>query len=139
MFGGIVLNRPVGGINVAAVERLKQVKGGYARVVWMPTFDSENEVRDNPVFTVADGLFWLYQQVERNSIVRKLQVMKLRGQASESSDAATRFRPAALVANVAAPPTGFRHAAPAAPGDSTRTIVCRRARGGCRSVGRGAG
>jgi len=43
---------------------------------------SDVEVRDNPVFTVADGLFWLYQQVERNSIVRKLQVMKLRGQAS---------------------------------------------------------
>ena len=43
---------------------------------------TEGEIRDNPVFTVADGLFWLYQQVERNSIVRKLQVMKLRGQAS---------------------------------------------------------
>jgi len=43
---------------------------------------TEGEVRDNPVFTVADGLFWLTQQVERNSIVRKLQVMKLRGQAS---------------------------------------------------------
>jgi circadian clock protein KaiC len=42
----------------------------------------EGEIRDNPVFTVADGLFWLYQQVERNSIVRKLQVMKLRGQIS---------------------------------------------------------
>lgn len=42
----------------------------------------EGEVRDNPVFTVADGLIWLYQQVERNSIVRKLQVMKVRGQAS---------------------------------------------------------
>ena len=40
---------------------------------------AEGEIRDNPVFTVADGLFWLYQQVERNSIVRKLQVMKLRG------------------------------------------------------------
>jgi len=40
------------------------------------------EIRDNPVFTVADGLFWLYQSVERNSIVRKLQIMKLRGQAS---------------------------------------------------------
>ncbi|MEJ7640025.1 MAG: ATPase domain-containing protein, partial [Singulisphaera sp.] len=38
--------------------------------------------RDNPVFTVADGLFWLYQHVERNSVVRKMQVMKLRGQAS---------------------------------------------------------
>jgi circadian clock protein KaiC len=43
---------------------------------------AEGEIRDNPVFTVADGLLWLYQQVERNSIVRKLQVMKRRGQAS---------------------------------------------------------
>jgi circadian clock protein KaiC len=43
---------------------------------------SEAELVDNPVFTVADGLFWLYQQVERNSVVRKLQVMKLRGQMS---------------------------------------------------------
>jgi circadian clock protein KaiC len=42
----------------------------------------EEEIRDNPVFTVADGLFWLHQSVERNSIVRKMQVMKLRGQAS---------------------------------------------------------
>lgn len=42
----------------------------------------EGELRDNPVFTVADGLLWLYQSVERNSIVRKLQVVKLRGQES---------------------------------------------------------
>jgi circadian clock protein KaiC len=42
----------------------------------------EAELRDNPVFTVADGLLWLYQSVERNSIVRKMQVMKLRGQES---------------------------------------------------------
>ena len=42
---------------------------------------SDSELRDNPVFTVADGLFWLYQSVERNSIVRKLQIMKIRGQA----------------------------------------------------------
>ena len=40
------------------------------------------ELRDNPVFTVADGLLWLSQSTERNSIVRKLQVMKLRGQES---------------------------------------------------------
>jgi circadian clock protein KaiC len=42
----------------------------------------EGEIRDNPVFTVADGLFWLYQSAERNSIVRKMQIMKLRGQES---------------------------------------------------------
>ncbi|MEO5717088.1 MAG: ATPase domain-containing protein [Chthoniobacterales bacterium] len=42
----------------------------------------ESEIRDNPVFTVADGLFWLTQNPERNSVVRKLQIMKLRGQES---------------------------------------------------------
>ncbi len=41
--------------------------------------DSEKE--DNPIFTVADGILWLSQIVERNSIVRKLQVVKMRGQA----------------------------------------------------------
>jgi circadian clock protein KaiC len=42
----------------------------------------EGELRDNPVFTVADGLFWLYQTIERNSIVRRMQIMKMRGQES---------------------------------------------------------
>ncbi|HEX7049495.1 MAG TPA: ATPase domain-containing protein [Longimicrobiales bacterium] len=41
----------------------------------------EMEMRDNPVFTVADGILWLHQAVERNSVVRKLQVLKMRGQA----------------------------------------------------------
>ncbi|HEU4686194.1 MAG TPA: ATPase domain-containing protein [Nitrospira sp.] len=43
---------------------------------------AESELRDNPVFTVADGLIWLYQSAERNSIVRKMQIMKMRGQES---------------------------------------------------------
>jgi circadian clock protein KaiC len=34
----------------------------------------------NPVFTVADGLIWLHQSVERNSMVRKIEIMKMRGQ-----------------------------------------------------------
>jgi circadian clock protein KaiC len=36
--------------------------------------------RDNAVFTVADGIVWLSQSVERNSVVRKMQVQKMRGQ-----------------------------------------------------------
>jgi circadian clock protein KaiC len=36
----------------------------------------------NPVFTVADGLIWLRQSVMRNSVVRKLEIMKMRGQAT---------------------------------------------------------
>ena len=42
----------------------------------------EDEIRDNPLFTMVDGIFWLSQVSERNSVVRKLQIMKLRGQAS---------------------------------------------------------
>ena len=45
IFGGIDLNRTVGGINPAAVERMTMMKGGWGRVVWMPTFDAENQVR----------------------------------------------------------------------------------------------
>jgi hypothetical protein len=47
IFGGIDLNLTVGGINPAAVERMTMVKGGWGRVVWMPTFDAENQVRDS--------------------------------------------------------------------------------------------
>ncbi|MGD0661757.1 MAG: ATPase domain-containing protein [Syntrophorhabdales bacterium] len=42
----------------------------------------EGDMRGNPAFTVCDGLFWLYQVVERNAVVRKLQIVKLRGQSS---------------------------------------------------------
>jgi hypothetical protein len=45
VFGGIDLNRTVGGINPAAVEHMTRVSGGWGRVVWMPTFDAENQVR----------------------------------------------------------------------------------------------
>jgi hypothetical protein len=45
VFGGIDLNLPVGGMNPAAVEHMTQVSGGYGRVVWMSTFDAENQVR----------------------------------------------------------------------------------------------
>lgn len=39
-YGGIVLNRSVGGINVEAVERMAAMTGGHGRIVWMPTVDA---------------------------------------------------------------------------------------------------
>lgn len=39
------------------------------------------EEQRNPVFTVADGVLWLTQDTDRNSVVRKLQVVKQRGRA----------------------------------------------------------
>jgi hypothetical protein len=43
VFGGISLDLTVGGVNPAAVEWMTKVKGGYGKVVWLPTFDSENQ------------------------------------------------------------------------------------------------
>jgi circadian clock protein KaiC len=42
---------------------------------------TERELKD-PIFTVADGILWLSQEVNRNSVVRRLQVVKMRGMAS---------------------------------------------------------
>ena len=45
VFGGIDLNLPVGGMNAHAVEHMAQANGGWGRMVWMSTFDAENQVR----------------------------------------------------------------------------------------------
>ncbi len=47
VFGGISLDLTNGGVNPAAVEWMTKVKGGYGKVVWMPTFDSEYQVRQS--------------------------------------------------------------------------------------------
>ncbi|HYJ18084.1 MAG TPA: DUF6282 family protein [Burkholderiales bacterium] len=45
IFGGIVLNKSVGGINPAAVEWMHRMSGGRGKVVWLPTFDSDMHVK----------------------------------------------------------------------------------------------
>src|SRR5258708_26535935 len=45
IFGGIVLNNAVGGINPAAVEWMHRTSGGRSKVVWLPTFDSDMHVK----------------------------------------------------------------------------------------------
>jgi hypothetical protein len=45
VFGGIVLNSAVGGINADAVNWMWRMQGGYGRVVWFPTFDADNHVK----------------------------------------------------------------------------------------------
>ena len=46
VYGGITLNRSVGGINPAAVANMATITGRLGRVVWLPTFDSENNSPD---------------------------------------------------------------------------------------------
>lgn len=64
------------------VQRLAMLLASFQATTFLIGEYSDSEIRDNPVFTVADGLFWLSQISERNSVVRKLQILKLRGQAS---------------------------------------------------------
>jgi hypothetical protein len=60
VFGGIVLNKAVGGINPDAVEWMHRVYGGRGKVVWLPTFESDKHVKtfgkpDAVGLTVAPG------------------------------------------------------------------------------------
>jgi hypothetical protein len=43
VYGSVVLNRAVGGVNPVAVEQAALIKGGRLRMVWMPTFDAGDE------------------------------------------------------------------------------------------------
>jgi hypothetical protein len=54
VFGGITLNRAVGGLNPQAVEWMWRMQGGHGRVVWFPTFDADNHVRKSG--TAPSGL-----------------------------------------------------------------------------------
>jgi len=48
LFGGVVLNRAVGGINPVAVEAMALTKGGRGKVVYMPTVDAEYRSTPGP-------------------------------------------------------------------------------------------
>jgi len=71
--------------SAARLQRFLQ-ELGLLMTTWQATsfligeYFSEHD--PDPVFTVADGLIWLRRSVERNSVVRKLDVAKMRGQAS---------------------------------------------------------
>jgi len=45
VFGGIVLNKAVGGINPDAVEWMHRVYGSRGKIVWLPTFEADRHVK----------------------------------------------------------------------------------------------
>jgi hypothetical protein len=47
VFGAVTLDTAVGGVNPQAVRYMVDVVGNLGRIVWMPTHDSEHEVRFN--------------------------------------------------------------------------------------------
>jgi hypothetical protein len=59
VFGAVTLDTPIGGVNPQAVRYMVDVTGGFGRIVWLPTHDSEHEVTYNketrPSVRVSQG------------------------------------------------------------------------------------
>lgn len=86
IFGGIDLNRSVGGVNPAAVERMIMMAGGYGRVVWFPTFDSENAVKteksNRPFVSVSKNGQLLPEVIDVIRLIAQKQLMMETGHSS---------------------------------------------------------
>ncbi len=63
------------------VQRLALQMTGWNATTFLIGEYQMLEVKENPLFTIADGILWLSQDVNRNAMVRKIQVVKMRGQA----------------------------------------------------------
>jgi circadian clock protein KaiC len=78
------------------IQRLAQFLTSWEATSFLVGEYDAAEMRDNPVFTMTDGLFWLSQVAEGNSVVRKLQIIKLRGAGSVSGLHTVRISDAGL-------------------------------------------
>ena len=77
---GTLAARPGGQMELTDfMQRLALALTSYEATTFLIGEYDEGE-HDSAVFTVADGLVWLSQPIDRNSVVRKLQVVKMRGQ-----------------------------------------------------------
>jgi hypothetical protein len=90
IFGGIALNLTVGGINAAAVERMTRVEGGFGKIVWMPTFDAENQVRfskENRPFVIISREGRLLPEVSKVlDIIARHDLVLATGHSSPAED-----------------------------------------------------
>src|SRR5687768_2752244 len=64
------------------LHRLAQFLTSWQATTFLVGEYVPEEIEGDPLFTMVDGIFWLSQVTERNSVVRKLQILKLRGQAT---------------------------------------------------------
>jgi circadian clock protein KaiC len=84
------------------------------------------ESETHPVFTVADGMLLLDQSVHRNSMVRKIQILKMRGQATSPGIHTFRISSAGIVvfpAAVVRDDTGTAVTADRAPRNEARLAM----------------
>jgi circadian clock protein KaiC len=105
--------------NVSALQQFAQ-QLGVQMTSWQATTFLIGEylapeAESSPIFTVADGILWMSQNMHRNSMVRKMQVVKMRGQAQAPglhtfriSDSGIQIFPRAIVQPVDALKSAIR-------------------------------
>jgi circadian clock protein KaiC len=82
-FRSVVLASQKGSDTFISVQQLIQ-RLGTLMTSWQATTFLIGEYVDtsdpSPIFTIADGVIWLHQSNQRNSVVRKIEITKMRGQ-----------------------------------------------------------
>jgi len=90
IFGAIALDRAVGGVNPEAVRQAAAFKGKKLRVVWMPTFDSENDVtfskQNRPFASIQRDGKLLPDTMEVLKIIARENIVLATGHSSASED-----------------------------------------------------
>ena len=90
IFGAIALDRAVGGVNPEAVRQAAAFKGKKLRVVWMPTFDSENDVtfskQNRPFASIQRDGKLLPETMEVLKIIARENIVLATGHSSASED-----------------------------------------------------
>ncbi|MDE0396021.1 MAG: DUF6282 family protein [Gammaproteobacteria bacterium] len=82
VYGGIVLNRAVGGINPVAVESMASTTGRLGRMVWLPTFDSEHNSPDSDNVAITRNGALLPEVVEVFDVMREYDLALATGHVS---------------------------------------------------------
>src|SRR4051812_39822928 len=65
------------------VQRLAMHLTSWQATTFLLGEYAEAQIRENPLFTMADGLLAMNQRVSRNSMVRQVQALKMRGNAPQ--------------------------------------------------------
>ena len=82
VYGGIVLNRTVGGLNPLAVENMTRITGGHGKVVWLPTFDSQHSAPDTDNVPIALGGVLLPETVRVLEVIAEHELALATGHSS---------------------------------------------------------
>jgi Family of unknown function (DUF6282) len=90
VYGGISLDRAVGGVNPEAVKQAAAFAGWKLRIVWMPTFDSENNVRFNkqnvPFAAVSRNGQLFPETIQVINLIAKNKLVLATGHSSAAED-----------------------------------------------------